>query len=127
MTVLRELTPSEIASGTIGAVSDVVAEQVAVSDEETLSELEDGGIVWTKVAPMTLEEASSHMELLGTVSVFSQIPPIAPSALSTAAITEITVLSARGDFLFGGPFLDLTDPESGATLRAGDTAVCHVQ
>ena len=60
-TVLRELTPIKIAPETIGTAAEAVAEQVtAVSDEETLSELEDGGIVQTKahkVAPMTVEEA----------------------------------------------------------------------
>ena len=60
-TVLRELTPVEIAPGTIGTAAEGIAEQVtAVPDEETLSELEDGHIVRTKtheVSPMTVEEA----------------------------------------------------------------------
>jgi hypothetical protein len=55
------LTPIEIAPETIGTAAEAVAEQVtAVSDEETLSELEDGCIVQTKahkVAPVTVEEA----------------------------------------------------------------------
>ena len=60
-TVLRELTPIDIVPETIGTAAEAVAEQVtAVSDEETLSELEDGRIVQPKthkVAPMTVEEA----------------------------------------------------------------------
>jgi ribosomal subunit interface protein len=68
-TVLKELTPIEISPETTGTVADPVTGKVTtVSDEETVSELEDGRIVRTKtheMAPMTVEEASSRMGLLG--------------------------------------------------------------
>lgn len=68
-TVLKELTPIEISTETISKAPAPASEQAAaVSDEETVSELEDGRIVRTKtheMAPMTVEEASSRMELLG--------------------------------------------------------------
>ena len=68
-TVLQELTPSDTSSETIGTPAEPDTEQVAtVSDEETVSELEDGRIARTKtheMAPMTVEEASSRMGLLG--------------------------------------------------------------
>ncbi len=68
-TVLQELTPIEMSPETIGKPAETVTKQVTtVSDEEAVSELEDGRIVRTKtheMAPMTVEEASSRMELLG--------------------------------------------------------------
>lgn len=62
-TVLQELTPLE------APVDPDEAPEAGVTDGgETISELGDGHIVRTKtheMAPMTVEEASSRMELLG--------------------------------------------------------------
>lgn len=67
--VLQELTPIEMPPGAIGTAAESATQQATtVSDDETLSELEDGRIVRTKtheMAPMSVEEASSRMELLG--------------------------------------------------------------
>lgn len=63
-TVLQEFTPIELHADAAAAVEDAVE----ADDAETISELDDGHIVRTKthqMAPMTVEEASSRMELLG--------------------------------------------------------------
>jgi len=60
-TVLQELTPFEASPETAG-------DTAGASDAETVSELEDGHLVRTKtheMAPMSIEEASNRMELLG--------------------------------------------------------------
>ncbi|MDP6822815.1 MAG: ribosome-associated translation inhibitor RaiA [Dehalococcoidia bacterium] len=64
-TVLQELTPIE-ASPEIAV--ETTAATIDAGDAETISELEDGHLVRTKtheMAPMSIEEASSRMELLG--------------------------------------------------------------
>jgi ribosomal subunit interface protein len=67
--VLQEVTPIEMPPGAIGTAAESATQQATtVSDDETLSELENGRIVRTKpheIAPMSVEEASSRMELLG--------------------------------------------------------------
>ncbi|MBT3943056.1 MAG: ribosome-associated translation inhibitor RaiA [Chloroflexi bacterium] len=63
-TVLQELTPIEPGAG----VAEESTEAAVGPDGESVSELQDGHIVRTKtheMSPMTVEEASSRMELLG--------------------------------------------------------------
>ena len=82
--VLQELTPIEMPPGAIGTAAESATQQATtVSDDETLSELEDGRIVRTKtheMAPMSVEEASSRMELLGHSFFVFHNSAIAPSA-----------------------------------------------
>ena len=64
--VLEELSPVETAPEPAGETTDAGA--AAADTAETVSELGDGRLVRTKthqMAPMTVEEASSRMELLG--------------------------------------------------------------
>jgi ribosomal subunit interface protein len=65
-TVLQELTPVDASSET--SATPAGADVAVADDGETVSELEDGRIVRTKthaMAPMSVEEASSRVELLG--------------------------------------------------------------
>ena len=86
--VLQELTPIEVPAESGDAVA------VDASDDESVSELEDGGIVRTKtheMAPMSVEEASSRMELLGH-SFF---------VFQNAADSTISVIYRRHDGDYG--------------------------